>query len=57
MAFVSLEIFQKKMRNTQFCLLFFFFVFLLTGSIKARSHNTLSVFDDGAIEKNLRAKL
>ena len=38
-------------------LIFFFFVYLLPDFINERSHNTLSVFEEGAIKHILRAKV
>ena len=53
---MSLEIifFQEKLFNFVF---FSFLVYLLPGFIIERSHDTLSVFEEGAFEHILRAKV
>ena len=51
MAFMSLEIFfRKKFCVTYFCFLFSIFVYLLPCVINEKSHNTLSVVAESAIE-------
>ena len=57
MAFMSLEINFFRKKNKFYFILLFFFVYLLPGFINERSYNTLSVFEKGAIEHFLRAKL
>ena len=55
---MSLEIifFEKKTNITLICF-FFYFVYLLPGFINERSNNTLSVFEESAIEHILSAKV
>ena len=53
---MSLEVIFFRKKN-KFYLMLPFFVFLLPVFIIERSHNTLSVFAEGAMEQILRAKV
>ena len=59
MSFMTLDIilFRKKNQNYYILLPFSFFVYLLPSLTNKWLHNTLSVFEEGAIEYNLRAKI
>ena len=59
MAFMSLEIFFFRKKNKYYLILpsVFFFVYLLPGFTDKMSHNTLLMFEEGAIEYILRAKV
>ena len=54
MTFQEVILFRKK-TTLNFAL--FFFVYLFPGFINKRSHNTVVVFEEGAIEHILRAKV
>ena len=55
MVFMSLEFFSENKCYLILPVFFLFFVYLLPGFIKKRSHNAKFVFEEGAIEHILRA--
>ena len=59
MAAMSMEIilFFSKKKTSLFFQICFFFVDFLPDFITEKSHNTISVFEDGSIKQILRAKV
>ena len=59
MSFMTLDIilFRKKIKTISYFCPFLFFVYVLPSLANKLQQTTLSVFAEGAIENNLRAKI